>query len=247
MDAFKRLMGGALVAGAIAGIALFLLQWAVMLPLIHEAERYEHAARAAHAADTAHTAHTAHVDAGARGIEAEHEAEHEAAWEPSEGFERTAYTALGTTLTGIGYAALFFGVAGLLGLTLSGRHAWWLGLAGFACFALGPALGLPPRPPGAAVPDLQAAQIWWLTTSLATAAGLWLITGRDRSWQRRGVGILCLLAPHLLGAPHPHHTDALPRDLIRQFALASVGTQAVFWLVLAKAGSLVQGRQSPRP
>lgn len=228
MDAFRRLMGGALVAGAIAGVVLFLLQWGLMLPLIQEAERYEHAAHAAHA-----------DAAGASGAATGHEA----AWEPSEGFERTAYTALGTTLTGIAYAAVFFGVAALLGLTLSGRHAWWLGLAGFACFALGPAIGLPPRPPGAAVPELQAAQIWWLATSLATAVGLWLISGRDSSWQRRGIGILFLLAPHLVGAPRPHHTDTLPRDLIWQFALASVGTQAVFWLVLAKVGSLVQGRQ----
>ncbi len=230
MDAFKRLIWGALAAGALAGFVLFLVQWGVMIPLIQEAERYEHAAHAVHAEQEAQ------AGGGAT-------AAHETAWQPSDGFERTAYTALGTTLTGVGYAAMFLGIASLMGWSLDGRRAWLLGLAGFACFALGPALGLPPKPPGAAVPDLRAAQAWWLATSIATGTGLWLIGVSRGSWTRRGIGLLCLLAPHLVGAPSADHVDTLPRTLVWQFTLTSVASQAVFWLVLAKAASFVLARQ----
>jgi predicted cobalt transporter CbtA len=97
-------------------------------PLIDRAEQLEPAG------------HEGHASAAA--------APHE--WEPADGTERTMYTVLGTTLTGIAFAALIFGVALVLGLELNVTRGVALGLLGFACCAFAPAMGLPPKPPGAA-------------------------------------------------------------------------------------------------
>src|SRR4051812_48968613 len=122
MDQFRRLMLVALCSGAISGFALFVVQHLTIRPLIQQAEVYEHAAAEA-------------------GPNATHEEE---GWQPSEGFERTAPTALATTLTGVGFSAILFGSASMTGTALNLRRGTLWGLAGFACFALAPALGLLP-------------------------------------------------------------------------------------------------------
>jgi cobalt transporter subunit CbtA len=214
-----------LVAGASAGLLLAALQFVTVVPLIHTAEAYE---------QTEHSslAHAAHGEAG---------------WQPSEGAERITYTVLGTMLTGIAFSALLFGAASLLGLDLSGRRGLWLGLAGFASCALAPALGLPPRPPGVPGAELHAAQAWWCATALATAVGLWAITHADGKWTWRAAGVACLLAPHFLGAPHATGTSLVPADLSRQFAVVSVTTQAMFWLLLGVFGSRLYVRTAYCP
>ncbi len=92
-------------------------------------------------------------------------------WQPQDGVERTMYTVLGTSLTGIAFAAVLFGIASALGLELNVTRGLLLGLASFACCALAPSIGLPPKPPVAAAADLHAAQVWWVTSAIATAAG----------------------------------------------------------------------------
>jgi cobalt transporter subunit CbtA len=210
---FRRLVIVVLVAGTTAGLLLAILQLVAIAPLIHAAETYEDAA-----------------------LHGDHE------WQPSEGFERTAYTVLGTTLTGVAFSALLFGVASLLGLDLDRRRGLWLGLGGFACCALAPAIGLPPRPPGAPAAELHAAQVWWWTTALTTAVGLWAIGRAEGRWTWRGVGLTCLLVPHLLGAPQAIGSSAVPPDLMWRFAVVSIATQAVFWLLLGSLGSHLYAR-----
>jgi cobalt transporter subunit CbtA len=214
-EAFRRLMTVVLVAGAGAGLLLAALQFVTVIPLIHRAEAYEHSQQR-------HAAPAAHADQG---------------WSPAEGIERSVYTVLGTVLTGIAFAALLFGAASLLGLDLDRRQGVWLGAAGFVCCALAPSLGLPPRPPGAPGAELHAAQAWWCATALATAFGLWASAHAGGRWTWRAAGVACLLAPHLLGAPRPTGSGPVPSDLIRQFAVVSVATQAVFWLLLGGFGS----------
>lgn len=209
-----------LLSGAVAGFLSFAVQHFTVVPLIETAETYEVAA--------------AHAMPGMS-----HEDDD---WQPADGTERTLYTALSTVLSGIGFAAALFGAASLGGRPIDARRGALWGLAGFLCFALAPALGLPPKPPGAAVADLYARQLWWTGTVAATAAGLWLVVGRERHWLMRVGGLALLFAPHLIGAPNSAEQNPVPDELMRQFAIASVGTSGLFWLVLGTLGGLLYGR-----
>jgi len=209
-----------LVSGALAGLLSFLIAHFTVVPLIETAESYETAAAQAMPG-------MSHEDEG---------------WQPADGTERTLYTALSAMLSGIGFAAVLFGAASLGGRPIDARRGALWGLAGFLCFALAPALGLPPAPPGAAVADLYARQVWWVGTVAATAAGLWLVIGRERRWSLRIGGLALLLAPHLIGAPSSTEPNLVPDELMRQFAIASVETSGLFWLVLGTLGGLLYGR-----
>jgi len=213
-------MGTAILAGAAAGFMLFLLQWALVTPLIRRAEAFQRL--------------------GPWSVVAAHHAA--AAWEPADGAERVAYTAVGTVLTGIGFSAVLLGLASLLGLDLDARRGLRLGLCGFVCVALAPALGLPPKPPGVAVPDLEAAQLWWVLTVVLSSAGLWLLLAPRGSTLVRGAGALTMAIPHLLGAPAATASTLVPRDLTWRFAATAIGTQALFWLMLGTLGGWMQTR-----
>jgi len=208
----------AIATGAAAGLVLFLIQWAFVTPLIRQAEVYE----------------------GLEGSVVEHHA-HDA-WEPADGFERLAYTGLGTVLTGVGFSAVFFGVASLIGLDLNVRRGLRLGAAGFLCFALAPSIGLPPTPPGVSGPDLHAAQWWWVLTVVLSGAGLWLLMHPGSSKLVRGSGALALAIPHLIGAPAAPASTVFPSAVIWRFAVTAIGTQAIFWLTLGALGGWVQSR-----
>ena len=226
MEGFRRLMTIVLIAGIAAGALLAALQFVAIRPMIHRAEVYE----------------TELVKAGRLPPENDHE------WQPAEGTERVGYTVMSTLLLGVGYAAMLLGGANLLSLRIRLREGLLLGFAGFACFALAPALGLPPKPPGVAGAELNAAQIWWALTACATAAGLSLIALARGRWPWRIVGLLLIVAPHLYGAPPvaPPLTDAL-RDLSRQFAAISVATQLAFWLTLGGVGGFLLAKPASRP
>ena len=47
------------------------------------------------------------------------------------------------------------------------------------------------------------------------------------------IGLLLLAVPHLIGAPHPALPQSLaPEALQTQFRLITIGTNALFWLLL---------------
>src|SRR6185369_7157113 len=110
-----------------------------------------------------------------------------------DGWERTLFTAASTILTGIGFAALLLSIVTLGGFTLDLRRGLLWGLAGFVCFAVAPAIGLPPVPPGVPVSDVHPRQLWWVMTVAATAIGLFLIFSPRRNWVSRIAGALLLL------------------------------------------------------
>jgi len=208
-------------SGALAGLALFSVQHFAVIPLIQVAETYE----------GAHS-DSAHEDGG---------------WQPSEGWERTSFTALTTMLTGVGFAAVLFGVMALAGETINTRHGAVWGLAAFACFSLAPALGLPPQPPGVAVADLHQRQLWWAGTVIATATGVWFIAGKKRSWLLRICGVVCLLLPHLVGAPVATGENSVPDQLVRRFTIASVASSGIFWLLAGALGGFIYSRNYRDP
>ena len=206
-------------SGTLAGLALFAVQHFTVIPLIQTAETYEAAQ---------------HANSGAS-----HEAE---GWQPSDGWERTLFTASTTILSGIGFAAILFGSLSFAGARVNApRGALW-GFAAFTCFALAPALGLPPQPPGTAVAGVLERQLWWIGTALATAAGLWLFVGKKQSWPIRIAGVVCLLLPHLIGAPAASGHNAVPAQFIHRFTITSLAAIGLFWLLLGTMGGFLYNR-----
>lgn len=219
MNRFRKLIYVILTSGILAGLLLFLVQHFTIFPLIQKAEVYESAAEKS---DLHH-----HADEG---------------WKPANGTERTAFTALTTVVTAIGFSALLFGIAGVSPIRLDWHKGLLWGLAAFVCVDLAPSLGLLPQPPGTAVADLYARQEWWVFTVLSTAIGLWLLLNRRRSIAVRLIGVLPLILPHAIGAPVAQGNSAVPVTLIHQFALRSILTTALFWVFLGTVGGLFYGR-----
>jgi cobalt transporter subunit CbtA len=217
---FRKLMLAAFGSGILAGLVLFAVQHFTVVPLIQAAEAYEASGQEAHSV-------------------ASHENE---GWQPAEGWERTSFTALTTVLTGIGFAAMLFGVMALAGKIINTPQGALWGLAAFACVSLAPALGLPPQPPGVPVADLHQRQLWWAGTVIATAVGVWLIAAQRRTWLPRSCGAVCLLLPHLIGAPVATGENRVPVELVRRFSIASVATSGIFWLLVGTLGGLIYSR-----
>jgi len=212
----RRILLTGLIAGTAAGLFAAGLQHLRLIPLIAAAEVYE--AAGAHADHQHGRPESAPVE-----------------WQPAPGLERTGYTVLADVLAGIGFAFLLAGgvaLAQLRGYPVDARRGLIWGAAGFAVFALAPAIGLPPELPGMQAAGLAARQEWWLLTAAATALGLGLVVFAGPVALRIG-GALLLLAPHLVGAPvAPHGASGLPPELAAQFATASLATAALFWLLL---------------
>jgi cobalt transporter subunit CbtA len=220
MDRFRHMMTVVLLSGIAAGLILFAVQHLTIVPLIQKAEVYEKAGKESDAASSG----------GHR---------HDEGWQPAAGLERTSFTALATVLTGIGFAAVLFGVFFLVGTPLDAKRGLLLGLAAFTCVGLAPAVGLPPQPPGVAVADLHARQIWWTGTVIATGIALWLLFGKRIPKLVRPLGIIILILPHLIGAPRATGQNVVPEQLIHRFTLLSIATTGIFWLLLGLLGGLL--------
>jgi cobalt transporter subunit CbtA len=210
---FQRIFLTALIAGAVAGAFAAGVQRIKIIPLIERAEVYE--------AGEAHGG-----DAGAGVAEA---------WQPRAGLERAQYTALADVLAGVGFAFLLTGaiaLAGLRGYMINAQRGLLWGAAGFTVFALAPALGLPPLPPGMEAAELVQRQVWWIATATTTALGLGLIVfPRKLVYRVMGVGLLML--PYTIGAPEPPEiVGKVPAGIAAEFVVASLATAGLFWLLL---------------
>lgn len=229
----RRIASVVLLAGALAGLLLTAVQQLQVSRIILQAEVYEEAA-AAKAHEQAHAAAAAGAPAAAEAHEHEHEHEHEHGdeWEPANGFERTAYTVLANVSMAIGFG-LFLAAA----IVVSGRKVSWRsgllwGAAGYLVFFVAPSLGLPPEVPGTVAAPLHARQLWWIMTAGLTAGGLGLGV-YARHWALKLLGLVLLVVPHLVGAPHPVVPGgAAPEELAQAFIHATALANGVFWLAL---------------
>jgi cobalt transporter subunit CbtA len=222
----RRILLTALVAAFIAGLAAFAAQLLQAIPLIAVAETFE-------IADPVPQRAAAHA----------HTTE---AWEPAEGFERQAFTAVADILVAFGFALILVGLFALRGHAVDARQGLLWGLAGFAAFTLAPAFGLPPELPGSQAAELGLRQLWWLGTAITTAGALAMMVF-GRSHGIRVAAVALLLAPHIIGAPHVHeHGGTAPPELAAQFIVASLMASAVFWIVLGTAAGWLYGRLSAR-
>ena len=214
---FRRVFLVGILAGFVAGLALTTLEQLKLAPLIAAAEVYESAAEP----------HQDAMPAMANAAQA---------WEPSPGFERIVLTFLAEFVIAAGFGLVLSGGFALReacsGQIAGAREGLLWGFAGFAAFALAPALGLPPEPPGMVSADILARQGWWLGTALATACGIGLLVF-GRHWAAHALGIAVIILPQLIGAPaRPEGSDAVTADIAAHFVAASLVTSAVFWILL---------------
>ncbi|MCH7543083.1 MAG: CbtA family protein [Proteobacteria bacterium] len=226
----RRVLVTGLTAGLLAGLFAAAIQISWITPIIQEAEIYESAEAPTGAPDPI----SRPGPSGASSVlpAAEHVQGDEGAWAPEDGIERTLFTVLANVLTGVGFGLILVAAFTLSGRQVDpGRGVLW-GLAGFAVFTLAPALGLPPELPGMVAADLGARQTWWIGTVVSSAGGLALIVfARHRLL--KGLGLVLLLAPHAVGAPHPGQFGTkVPGELAAEFAVASLFTAALFWTAL---------------
>lgn len=205
---FQRIFFTAVMAGALSGAFVFVVQSVGVAPLIHEAEKLE--AGEKRLATPAGGGGSAHGGVG---------------------FARAALTLVSSVLSGVGFALLLAACFALRG-GVDWREAVLWGLGGFIAFGLAPALGLPPQLPGAFAAPLPDRQIWWLLAAAGATAGLLLLAFK-RGVAFKVLGAALIAAPHLPGAPRPEARGGLaPEALAEQFALASLLASAMFWIVL---------------
>ena len=219
MAILRRLVFAAACAGLLTGLLVTAMHQVGTVPLILRAETYERAADAGHSASPPGVAHD-HEDHG---------------WEPRDGLERTAYTALADVLAAIGYGLLLAAAFALRGKEVTGRVGLWWGLAGFAAFTLAPGLGLPPEVPGTQAAPLLSRQAWWVATAASTAGGLALLA-YGRQWAWSALAVLLVALPHLWGAPKPVEPgSAAPEALAHQFGVAVTVVSFLSWAVLGSS------------
>ncbi len=218
----NRLFMTALVAGVAAGVFGWALQMALTTPIIVAAEVFENAGA------TGNVGHDHGDEVGSH----DHDDE---AWAPDEGFERHVYTLLTSVLFGVGFGAMLAAVFVLAGRDSVGwRDGLVWGLLGYAAIYVAPSLGLPPEVPGMAAAGVTERQIWWFLTAITTAAGIYgLIRG---GILLRVIGLVAIALPHLVGAPHPQEfSGGPPAELAAKFAVASLVTVGLFWMMLGAA------------
>ena len=225
-----RFLLAALGAGLLAGLFITPVQYARVVPLIVHAETFEgegghdHAEVAAphsHDAAVPHTHDTAMVTAAV---------DEEA---PPITDSRLFNTVLANLVTGAGFALILAAASLLLDLPVTARNGALWGLTGFAVLSLAPALSLAPELPAMPAGDLFGRQIWWLATVVLAAGGIYALALRGELWAK-AIGIVALVAPHLVGAPQPADlASPVPPTLAAEFAVASLATAAAFWLILA--------------
>ncbi len=231
MDAFRRIVFVAVIAGLITGILVTVAHHFGTVSIISKAEVYEKAADQAEQKPAA-TEPSAAAGGMARSMPRMNHNAEAPAWEPANGFERSAYTALADIVTAIAFALLLTSAYSLRGGDIDWRKGLFWGLSGFATFTLAPSLGLPPEVPGTEAAPLLSRQIWWTATALATGGALALLFLQRRLvWAVAG-GVLLIL-PHLYGAPQPaEYRSEAPGALAHEFLTASVVTSLLFWLIL---------------
>jgi cobalt transporter subunit CbtA len=209
MTMLSRTVYAALVAGAAAGVLLFVLQSWTTLPLIHQAEKYERAEAPVHPQSHAN--------------------------EPSDNqLIRAAYTTTGDVLVGIGFGMLLAAMYALSGKSGLVPGVLW-GLAGFATFHLGPALVVPPTIPALELALLPIRQAAWLIAAFCTGLGLAIFVFGPKAVKVGG--LLLLFLPSVLfrflfsisGSDIP----PLLFPLLSTFFIVYVlGDFLLFWLVL---------------
>ena len=235
MHLFRTIAFASILAGIIAGSAITMVQYVGTTPLILKAETYEDVANrptAVHAHDPSPGQETSIHEHG----------NDEESWQPADGLERTAFSLVANILTAVGYAFVLCGLMSATAGELNWKRGLLWGLAGFACVMLAPMMALPPELPGSPAGPLEARQVWWVGTALATAFGIGLATYVRKPWAI-ALGVATIVAPHFVPAPMPSGVELplAPEELEHQFILAAAITSLIFWALLgASSGAFLK-------
>lgn len=229
----KRLVFSSVISGIVVGLLISALQSFTVIPMILNAETFESSPSApVEAQGNAHSHdHGSNEGSHDHGGGHHHGADE---WAPEDGVERTFYTAITNILAAIGFA-LLLATCFMFRNNIDWRKGILWGLGGFAAFQLAPSLGLPPELPGTEAAAVEARQIWWIATAIATAMGL-LLLALAKGILFKVSGILLIVIPQLVGAPQSlEHSALAPESLITQFIITTTIIGAVFWILLGAA------------
>jgi cobalt transporter subunit CbtA len=222
---FSKIVTSALFAGFCAGLIAALLQLVFVQPVLLHAELYE-------GGDLVHFGTevvSAHPDL------------------PGLDPVRDGLSLMFSALIYVGYALILvaaMGIASDRGITINARTGLIWGIAGFVAFHFAPALSLPPEVPGVAAADVAERQVWWWSTVAATAIALALIAF-GRNWVFWVLATGLLLAPHLIGAPHPDaFSGPVPPELAALFAARALGVGFAAWALLGLLAGYFWQRES---
>ena len=245
----RRLFFAAITAGLLTGLITSLLHQFTTIPIILEAETYETAStvgfvtpsKALPAAFLGLTVAKGSSHHLVHGVDESHA--QGKIWAPKDGLERALFTTLTNTLLATGFALLLVAGMTIHGGAVDARRGVLWGAGGFVAFTLAPAFGLPPEIPGMATADLVARQTWWITAAAMAVGGLWLLVFTD-GLVRKMIGVAIIVAPHLVGAPHPNELGAgnVPAELAARFASTSIVISALFWALLGGFSGYFYGR-----
>jgi len=223
----KQILTSAVLAGVVTGVLAAILQLALVVPLIMEAELFESGQRVHFAADG-----SPQSDRGAPSI-----------------FEeplRHIYTIGFSAVTFTAYA--FFLVAGFALATRAGhlitaRNGIIWGLCGALAVVIAPAVGMPPELPGAIGAEVGPRQIWYLACVMCTAIGVTAIAFGNSAIAAL-VGAALILAPHVIGAPHlDTYFGVAPAELASEFVARVLGVAAVSWALLGMLAAIIWTQQ----
>ncbi|MDH5327816.1 MAG: CbtA family protein [Gammaproteobacteria bacterium] len=228
----RSILIAALMAGTVAGILFTGIQRIQVTPLIAEAELLENRSETTHMEETPILDSIPHRHS--------HIHVHEDEQPP---YLRLLLTLIANILAGIGFALVV-----VSGIALTGHKGWHIGLlwglAGFFVFFVAPSLGLKPKVPGTAAADLYMQQIWWISTVVSSALGLSLLVF-TRKTLFKGIGLLLLICPHVVGAPTPEHvTPNAVEQLSEHFIVAAAIANGLFWLILGSLSGLFIAKYS---
>ncbi len=238
MHTLRPIVFAAALAGLIVGVVVTIAQQFGTVPLILAAEVYERAAEQAEATAPASSmpqsgapqSNALQSTAAAPAMAHEHHGA--GAWEPHDGLERNAFTALFNIVDWVGFGLLMTGAIVLLRRPIDWREGFLWGLAGFVTFVWAPSLGLPPELPGIPAAELTPRQVWWVGTAFATAVSLGLIAFNRAPWAAV-LAIVIFAVPHLIGAPELERIETnVPEALSHRFTVTVLMTTLLSWSLL---------------
>jgi len=232
MDIIRKVVLSAIFSGIVSGLFLSLIQNFQVNPIIIQAEQLE-----------TNTDVTSHEHAGAQH---HHDA---AAWQPSDGSERTFYTYISNIFAATGFALLLISFMSMMEQNVTWLKGGAWGLAGFVTFFLAPSIGLPPEIPGTVSAALLDRQVWWLLAVIGTGSGIAVLVFAPNMYKT--IGLILVIVPQLVGAPTSElltFTNTNPQaltelqDLSDRFYPAATFTNAIYWLFMGVFSSLLVKR-----
>jgi len=224
---FRNIVFSAAVVGIIAGTLYGVFQQFQINPIIYAAETFEVTASSDQMVLEGHD----HTNS--------HDHDHEA-WAPEQGFERILYTLVANILVAMAFSILLISFMSLHNLKSSKPPInwktgmlWGIGLM-LSVFAAPSLLGIHPEIPGTIAKSLEHRQLWWISSAIATAAGLLILYYGKKTIKLGGVVLIAL--PQLVGAPVMEELGFANSDPAAIEALSKLSSQFV---IMTSIGMLI--------